>query len=435
LNWIGSWFDFPEGNRVSFSDGNRHFTVRHRGDIAISDNDTDIASISDGGYLSIEEKIGWDRSRIEIRHGTDGRLVRTFYRNGKQVNYEPEGRAWLAKKVTDLVRTTGFGAEQRVNRIHNAGGPAAVLDEVTKIESSYVKRLYLSKLLDLRTVQGPMLTKLITQAGQQITSDYERASILIKVAKDRVMTTDEQRLAYTTATRTINSSYEHRRALQPLVESGSLSDLVLRSALDSASNIESDYELATWLVSLGKYQTLSAGAMDAYVAAAMTVDSDYELGRALKSAVNGVTPLPSAVQLNVLKASHGIDSDHEMTQFLIAFVSKQKLDDAGRQALFGAVDSVQSDYERGRILKAIAARRDLTDNLVLGVIDSTHAMQSAYEAANVLREVATNHPVGTNAALRKAFVNAAENLRSNHERDRVLVALVRTEGGAANSGR
>ena len=117
-----------------------------------------------------------------------------------------------------------------------------------------------------------------------------------------------------------------------------------------------------------------------------------------------------------------------MAQFLIALVAKQKLDDAGRAALFGAVDSVQSDYERGRVLKAIAARRDLSDTLVLGVIDSTHAMKSSYEAANVLRDVAITHPVGGNTVLRKAYVDAAERISSNHERDRVLVALVRTEG-------
>ena len=248
MNWIGSWFDFPGGrNQFSFSDGNRRFSVRNHGDVTVSDNDTDIVAISDGGYIIIEEKIGWDRSKIDIRHGSDGRLQRTFYRNGKQVNYEPEGRAWLAKKVTDLVRTTGFSADARIRRFLAAGGPAAVMAEVTKIESSYVKRLYLTKLLDLQRVDGPLLTRLIAQAGQEITSDYERASLLIKVAKDRLMTTDEQRLAYTTATRSIRSSYEHRRALQPFVESGPLSDIALRSALDSASNIESDYELATLL--------------------------------------------------------------------------------------------------------------------------------------------------------------------------------------------
>ena len=126
--------------------------------------------------MIIEEKIGWDRSKVDIRHGSDGRLQRTFYRNGKQVNYEPEGRAWLAKKVTDLVRTTGFGADARVRRFLAAGGPAAVMAEVTKIESSYVKRLYLTKLLDLQPSHGPLLTRLIAQAGQEITSDYERAS-------------------------------------------------------------------------------------------------------------------------------------------------------------------------------------------------------------------------------------------------------------------
>lgn len=423
MNWIGSWFDFPEGNHWTIRDGNRTFSVRHHGEIDVTDDDADIRSISEGGYLTIQEKIGWERTRVDFRHDSNGNLQRTFYRNGKAVAWEPEGRAWLAKKVPDLVRNSGFGAETRVRRIHAAGGPAAVLAEVTLIKNSYVKRLYLTKLLDLRTVQGPVLTKLIVQAGQEITSDYERTELLRDIAKDRLMTTDEQRLAYTAATRTIDSSYEHRRALQPFLESGSLSDVVLRSAIDSASTIESDYELAELLIALGKTQPVTPGAMDAFVATANTIDSDYEMGRALKQTVSGPTAISSAVVRDVLKASHGIDSDYEMAQFLITLVERQKLDDISRPAFFTAVDSVHSDYERGRALKALVGRPGLNDALVLGVIDSTRGMNSAYEAANVLRDVAAHYP--PTGEVRKAFVSAAERLSSNHERDRVLVTLAK----------
>lgn len=425
MNWIGSWFDFPEGNRWTIRDGNRTFSVRHHGEVDVTDDDTDIRAMSPGGYLTIEEKIGWDRTRVDFRHDANGNLQRTFYRNGKATAWEPEGRAWLAKKVPDLVRNSGFGAEARVRRIHTAGGPAAVLAEVTLIKNNYVKRLYLTKLLDLRTVQGPMLAKLIAQAGQEITSDYERAELLRSIAKDRLMTTDDQRLAYTTATRTINSSYEHRRALQPLFEMGSLSDVVLRSAIDSASTIDSDYELAELLIALGKTQAVTPGAMDAFVGTAMTIHSDYELSRALQQTVSAPVAVPSAVVRDVLKASHGIDSDYEMAQFLIRLASKQKLDDISRPAFFTAVDSVHSDYERGRALKALAGRPGLSDAVVLGVIESTRGMNSAYEAANVLRDVAANYP--PTGEMRKAFVSAAERLSSNHERDRALVALSRID--------
>jgi len=425
MNWIGSWFDFPEGgNSWTVRDGNRTFSVRNHGDVDVTDDDLDVRAISDRGYLVIEEKFGWtNRTRVDLRHDENGQLQRKFYRNGKEVPYEPEGRAWLAKKMPDLVRNSGFGAEARVKRIHTAGGPAAVLAEVTLIKNNYVKRIYLTKLLDLRTVQGPMLTKLIAQAGQEITSDYERTELLRDIAKDRLMTSDDQRLAYTTAARTINSSYEHRRALQPLVENGSLSEAVMRSAIESAGTIESDYELAELMIALGKNQPLTPGVMDAYVATTVTIDSDYEMRRALTPAISTSTTLAPAVVRDVLKASHGINSDYEMAEFLISVVSKQKLDDVGRAAFFTAADSVHSDYERGRVLKAAVGRSSLNDGIVLGVIDSTRGINSAYEAANVLRDVAANYQL--NGEVRKAFVAAAERLTSDHERDRVLVALVK----------
>jgi beta-lactamase regulating signal transducer with metallopeptidase domain len=425
MNWIGSWFDFPEGNRISYSDGNRRFSIRHEGDVEFTEDDTDVRSLSEGGYLVIDEKIGWDRTRVEIRHGSDGRLQRTFYRNGKVAAYEPEGRAWLSKKIPDLIRNSGFGADARVRRIHTAGGPAAVLAEVTLINSSYVKRLYLTRLLELRTVQGPMLTKLIAQAGQEIESDYELTELLREIVKERLMTADDQRLAYTAATRSLNSSYEHRRALQPLLESGPLAEPVLRAAIDGGSTIDSDYELTELLLTLGKTQTLAPTVMDAYVATAASIASDYELGRALKQAANSNAALPPAVVRDILRASLGIDSDYEMAEFLITLVTKQKVDDTARAALFTAADTVHSDFEHGRVLKAIVGRPGLNDAIVLGVIESTRGMNSAFEAANVLRDVAANYtPTGD---VRKAFVSAAERLSSDHERDRVLVALVKTE--------
>jgi hypothetical protein len=427
MKWIGSWFGDQNDDRSNWTwdDGSRRLSLRSRGEVDVTDDDADINVLSDGGYLILEERVGSERARVEIRRSMSGEVQRTFYKNGLAAAYEPEGRAWLARRVPDLVRRAGFAAEARVKRIVARKGAGAVLSEVSQIPSSYVKRRYLQTLIELGAVDGSMLSKLLTQAGQEITSDFERATILVQVAKRQMLTTDEQRLAYAVATRTIKSSFEHRRALQPLVESGPLSEIVLKTVMDSASQIESDFELATLLVALGKSQTLSPGIADVYVATTLTIDSDFELRRALTPIVTrGGAPSPVALS-SVFKATSGIDSDFELASLLLALLKQQRLDDTTRAGFFAAVDTLQSDFERGRVLKAFVAQGPLTDTLALAVLQSTHRMRSAFEAGGVLKQVAAAHPLTD--PVRQAYIDAAERLSSDFERDRALVTLVRSE--------
>lgn len=432
MNWVESWFDGDSrrGNTFNstWSDDTRKFSMRGRGEFEFSDDDTDITRVTPGGYLTLEERTGFDRTRLDIVAGANGGLQRTFIRNGQAVSYEPEGRAWLAKKVPDLVRRTGFGAEARVRRIVAKQGPAGVLDEVSKIDSDFVKRLYLSKLIDLRSIDAPTLSRLITQAGREIKSDFELATMLITVAKSQLLTTDDQRVAYVVATQTIQSSFEHRRALEPLVESGPLAEPVQKALFDSAARIESDFELATLLIKVGKHQTLTSGAADAYAAASTTIDSDFELRRALTPLISQGPALSATTQRILFGAASGIQSDFELATLLIELLERHRLDEASREPFFTAVDSLQSDFERGRVLKALAKGGSLTDSIAIAAINSTKRMNSAFEASNALQSVAAAHTLA--GPVRQAYVEAAERLQSEHERDRALILLVRSESRA-----
>jgi hypothetical protein len=425
MNWLGSWFQSSGTNNWSWEENGHRFSIRSSGTFDITDDDLDVKSVSPGGYVAFEERLDGVTTRVEIRSGADGQLQRLFYRNGQAVAWEPEGRAWLAKKIPDLVRRTGFGAEGRVRRILARQGPTGVLDEVSRISSSYVKRIYLERLMAETTLQGPLLARLLTQAGKEITSDYELATLLVKTSRSGQIASDDQRLAYTAATLSIDSGYEHRRALEPFVQTGPLSEAVMKTVLDSASRIESDYELASLLIVIGKQQTLSPGAMDVYVLATQTIQSDYELHRALTPLIAQPAPVPASVLKTVFRCAAGIDSDYELAQLLIELVNRQKIDETNRAAFFQAVDTIQSDYERGRVLKAVVSHGPVGEAMALGVIESTHRMNSAFEAANVLKGVASSQPL--EGALRKAYITAAERLSSDHERDGALVMLVRGE--------
>jgi beta-lactamase regulating signal transducer with metallopeptidase domain len=414
--------------RFHWTDGGSRFIARGRGEIQITDDDMGVASISKDGHLIVEEQRDAKRTVLEIRATREGTLERTWTVDGARASFEPDGRAYLTRTLPEVVRRTGIAADARVRRILAGQGPDAVLAEVTRIKSDWVKRQYLTVLLDAGTVDETLLTRILTQIGKELTTeDFDRAEMLVRLAKQGRLTTDAQRQAYAAATLTIDSDFEHRRALGPLVSSGRLSEDVLVAVLQSAARIDSDFEAASLLTTIGQQQMLTDKVVDAYVAAARTVDSDYELRRALVALVSRAGAPPAAMTA-ALTAATTIDSDVELVGLLQAIIRQQPIDEAIRRPFFAAVDTLTSNSERARVLRAVVSRGSLSDQTALAVAESTTKMSSSQDAATVLRQLFDTRPPTT--ALRAAYLDAAERLSSASERDRLREMLTRQEGAA-----
>ncbi len=108
------------GRTVYRSSSNGFFNdykLEYRGKITISDDDKDIVDISDGGYFELSKITFGNRRSIEIRK-SGGRLIKKYYEGRSEVDYEPEGREWLADVLPEIIRNTGIAAESRTARIY-----------------------------------------------------------------------------------------------------------------------------------------------------------------------------------------------------------------------------------------------------------------------------------------------------------------------------
>jgi hypothetical protein len=82
-----------------------------------------------------------------------------------------------------MIRTSGAFARDRVARILQRGGPDAVLAEVSRLESSYVRRVYYSELLRQAPTTDALLTEVLQRVPSDLKSDYEKATLLTQAAK------------------------------------------------------------------------------------------------------------------------------------------------------------------------------------------------------------------------------------------------------------
>jgi len=297
-------------------DGQQKRLLEIRGKAEFTDDYTDIKSVTEGGWVIVEERTDRQWFRYEVRRDPTGQITRAFYVNGAVRPLDDSAKTWLSRFVLEAVRQGGFDAEKRVQRIMEQRGVAGVLAEINLISSDYAQRRYYEALFKQSNLDATGLRDVLRQAARDISSDYEQAQLLIgaapmltgKVAalqpffdavatinsdyeRGRVLKTIMKQdtpssallVLVASSTKTISSDYERRGVLSALVKTKNQSEEVLRLLLDSAAAMSSDYEKATLLMEVSNAYTGDARLKGLFLKVVETIKSDYERGRVLSA--------------------------------------------------------------------------------------------------------------------------------------------------------
>ena len=181
------------------------FNIEYKGDIEVTDDDRDIKSISSGGYFEVSKTTFGSKRSIVIESRSGG-LRKQYFEGRKELEWEPNGREWLAEILPDIVRSTGIASESRVNRYYQKGGVDAVLDEISRLDSDYVKAIYAKKLLAKKGLSNNDLAAAVKEFGDEIDSDYYLSQIL-KENSDLFLRNDQLAEAYLGAVKNIGSDH------------------------------------------------------------------------------------------------------------------------------------------------------------------------------------------------------------------------------------
>ena len=399
--------------------------VRLDGEVEFTDDDADVKRLTPGGLLRIKDDgflSGVLRGRsVEFAADAKGNITRRFWVGSSERPFDPDGRQWLAQVLLGFIRQTGIGASARVARILKSQGPAGVLKEISQIEGSWAKRVYFSELLEA-PLDPATARQALVQAGREIDSDFELATLLIQ-ASGRLLVDDATRQAYFDAARTIQSDFEMHRVYSAALKRGPVPAPLLASVLNASHDIDSDFEEATFLIEVAKLQPLDNVTRTPFFDALATVSSDFEHRRVL-SALAERGQLPTDVIAAMLASAAAVHSDFEAASFLVQVVKQQPIEGALREPFFRAVDSIDSAFERGRVLQELARRTDASPETVLALLRSTAGIKGNFEASNVLLTVAATHSLS--GAARDAYIDVAQRL-GEFEQGRTMSALVRNE--------
>ena len=399
----------------TWSNDDQKLEVQYRGEVEFADDDRDVTRLEPGGYLTLSDG---DRA-VELRADGNGTITRRFRVNGSEQPFEPEGRAWLARVLPRFIRQTGIGAPARTARIYKARGAQGVLAEIALIEGSFGKRIYFAELLKIPGLDARTVEAALAQAGREIDSDFELASLLI--ASERLVDNEATRKAWLQAARTIGSDFEMRRVLSAPLERGEMPAPLLAILLDAASAIDSDFELASLLVDVARTQRLDATGEKNFFRALDSVGSDFERRRVLSDILRRGGDVGTVEA--TLTSAVGLDSDFEAASLLVDVAKAHPIEGSLRSPFFRAATSIGSSFERGRVLQTVARRGDASEATLLEVIKGAEGMGN-HEGAQVLLAVAGGRPLTQQA--RAAYIDAASRL-GEFDQGRALSALVRNE--------
>lgn len=343
--------------RWEHSDNGERFRMEIRGKAEFNDDYTDIRSVSEGGYVRIEEDRNGQSRRFEVRPDATGQLRRLYSINGESRALDEAGRAWVGKIILDAVRQSGIDAEKRVQTILRKQGVKGVLDEIALISSDYAQRHYFEALINVGNLNQTDLQSVLRMAAQHISSDYEQAQLLIAVA-DRVIVKDAAAAAFFEAAGTIKSDYERKRVLTTILKQGTPSRELLIQVAKSAADISSDYEKASVLKELSGIYLDDPALRAIYFQAVNAISSDYE-HRGVLSALLKKSKVSDDVLAGMLESAMRISSDYEKATFLLE-ASNAYTGDARLRTLFlKAVETIGSDYERGRVLSVLLKNKQI----------------------------------------------------------------------------
>lgn len=330
------------------TDNGRGLEARVKGKVEFNSDYSDIKTIAPGGSFRLNDTRGAVAKRFEAEPDANGNLQRAYYVDGRLSEFNAEARQWLSGLLLEMVRQ-GFDAPARVENLFREGGAGAVLDEVTRLRSDYVKRIYLTTLLANHRLDSAAAQRVVRQAGREISSDYDKRNVLVKVA-EQYLDDDKTLTEFTGAVGTVNSDYERGQALAAVFKRLNLSGEQWQGALKAVAGMSSDYEKAKLLIRAAESLNNSA-ALPAFFATVDTIDSDYEHRRVLAAVVRNERLGHERFKL-VAKSIAMMSSDYEKAQVLMQVAANSKGDEEIRRLLVDAAKNINSEYERGRVLSA-----------------------------------------------------------------------------------
>ena len=388
-----------------------------KGDIEFNDTDTDVVSISRGGYLEMSEKTSRTRHQLRIEGLSGGRLEYRYKLNGRKTDFARVDRDWYEDMLITMIRETGAGAEQRTARILKNDSVEGVFDEIHLIESSGSRMKYMTHLFDQAKLNDAQLQRAAKMA-REIPSSGDRSRFLTGSAA-QFLESDEATPYFFDAVESIPSSGDKTRVLSSLVDNDLLQDREsYLEAIRVAKSIPSSGDRSRFLMTAADLYIEEAS--DLYFEAVGSIPSSGDKTRVLMKLVEKDALTNNDSYDDAMEIAKGIPSSGDRARFLMA--AAKTYHGGARGAYFNAVSSLPSSGDHARVLINLADNVTLDRASMISFLKSARGISSSGDKTRVLTSVADD--VAGDESLVEAYIETVETISSSGDYKRALSALM-----------
>ena len=362
--------------------------IAHAGEIELDETSSRIVRMSPHALLDVYERQLLSRRRLQVRPDASGRPTYSF-KVGARWRSAEEGRAYLADRMDDVVRSTTVGAEARARNLLRDWGVARLLDEVGGLRSNATRRIYLEAASRADGLRRDQAVDIIRTAGRELTSSSRLRETLTGLAE------------------TLPAAWG---LAAPLAE--------------AASEIASSSEKGDALRDIVRLRPIEPADAPAVAAAVSTIASTSERGRTI-TAIHRLAP-STELATALLESADGLESSSERRRVLTELVAAPRLSEAAWARALDVASGIASTADKAHALTALISSAEPTARGCREWLLSTGEVVSSSLSADLLVEAAVRCP--NEDDVWRAYLRRTERLGASGDQRRALLALLDRAG-------
>lgn len=399
---------------AKWDDGRSTYSVESEGSVRLGADDRTIASLSRDGMFVVQEIRGNDRRRYEVYD--DGGEIREVVYESKHADRLGGIDDWLGAVLLATARRTGLDASGRVDRIMASRGVGGVFDEIERIDSDGVSRVYFRLLFDTGKLDRAQVRAAVAKIAQTIDSDGDKAGLLVGVADyfidDPDLTND-----FFEASKTISSDGDKRQVILAVFDREALPQKSALIALNAIGDVSSDGDQSYLLMEAAERFRIEGEVADAFFNVMKSISSDGDKAQVLLRLIDSRS-LDTAAQNMTLRGAALVSSDGDAARVLIRFVGRYPVDGDNADAFFQAAHRISSDGDMTRVLVRLGDQGKMSDDVKHRLLEAMRDISSDGDKAELMVSVAPHYR--DNEELRKAYLEVAETISSDGDYRRVV---------------
>jgi hypothetical protein len=370
--------------RYSQKSGSNKLDIEYDGKIEFTEDDRSIKSISRGGYLKIRKTSFGNRREVLAEPNSNGTIDYEFYEGRKKIPYNDDAKKWLADVLLEVIRTTGIGAEGRVQRFYDKGGLTEVLKEVDLIRSDFVSSIYLKEVLGMDGLTDSELVKLAEYVPSELDSDHYIAEVF-KDYGDLFFRNEAATTAFLSSMRRMDSDHYVSVILMKAMRED-LTDDQIGKVLDAAKIMDSDHYKTQVFKELMDRRDLSSGVIDQIVKSAADIDSDHYATVVLRDALDRPNLSDEAFN-SLMDAVSNIDSDHYVTETFRGMLRARDVSDKVVEAIISKMRDMSSDHYRTLIISELFKDHKISGKYFDALLETVADIDSDHYASEILKKI------------------------------------------------